>query len=88
MSDTYHLFPMSDATLLVVRPEYTLRDIFEKTIYEISENRTSGISLVVNDVKTDSKQYAYGERYGFKNDKNKRQKSIFRRKRISDTHIS
>lgn len=80
VSDTYHLVPMSDAALLVVRPEHTLKDIFERTIFEISENRTRGVSLVVNDVKADSKHYGYGERYGYTNDKNKLGKRIFRRK--------
>lgn len=80
VSDTYHLVPMTDAALLVVRPEHTLKDIFERTIFEISENSNRGVSLVVNDVKADSKHYGYGERYGYTNDKNKLRKRIFRKR--------
>jgi Mrp family chromosome partitioning ATPase len=71
---------MTDAALLVVRPEHTLKDIFERTIFEISENSNRGVSLVVNDVKADSKHYGYGERYGYTNDKNKLRKRIFRKR--------
>lgn len=80
VSDTNHLVPMTDASLLVVRPEHTLKDIFERTLFEISENYTRGVSLVVNDVKSDSRHYGYGERYGYTNNKNKSRKRLFRRK--------
>ena len=80
VSDTYHLVSMTDASLLVVRPKHTLKDIFERTIFEISENNTSGFSLVINDVKADSKHYGYGERYGYTNDKSKFRKRFLWKK--------
>ena len=65
VSDTYHLASMTDACLLVVRPRHTLRDMFERTLSEISERGIRSVSLVVNDIRSDGKQYGYGEKYGY-----------------------
>ena len=65
VSDTYHLASMTDACLLVVRPRHTLRDMFERTLYEISERGIKGTSLVINDISSEGKSYGYGEKYGY-----------------------
>jgi Mrp family chromosome partitioning ATPase len=56
---------MADACLLVVRPGYTLRDMLEITLSEISTSGIKGVSLVINDIPSDSKRYGYGEKYGY-----------------------
>lgn len=69
VSDTYHLASLTDACLLVVRPGYSFRDMFERTLHEITARGTKGVSLIINDIKTDSKHYAYGEKYGYTTEK-------------------
>jgi len=81
VSDTYYLASMSDACLVVVRPGKTIRDAFISTLSEISSAGIRGVSLVINDIQSDSKHYGYGERYGYTSDKERSKKrSIFRRR--------
>lgn len=82
VSDTFHLASMTDACLLVVRPRHTLKDLFERTLYEISERGIKGISLVINDISSAGKNYGYGEKYGYTTGK-KSKTSRFMRFRIS-----
>jgi len=65
VSDTTHLASMADTTLLVIRPGTTLRDMLENTLNEINENGLHGVCIVLNDLKSDSKHYGYGEKYGY-----------------------
>ena len=81
VSDTYYLAAHADACLLVVRPDYGLRDVFENTIKEINAARVRGLSLVINDVKSDLKKYGYGEKYGYTSEKEARRKSFLRRRK-------
>ncbi len=76
VSDSFYLAPMADVCLLVVRSEHTLRDMFEKTLNEITESGTKGVSLVVNDIQSNSKYYSYGEKYGYTKEKKRRRKTI------------
>ncbi|HBE42679.1 MAG TPA: hypothetical protein DDW27_16050 [Bacteroidales bacterium] len=82
VSDTYYLASMSDACLVVVRPGKTIRDAFISTLTEINSSGIKGVSLVINDIQSDSKHYGYGERYGYTSDKERsKRKSIFKRYR-------
>lgn len=82
VSDTYYLASMSDACLVVVRPGKTIKDAFISTLNEISSAGIKGVSLVINDIQSDSKHYGYGERYGYTSDKERSTKrSIFRKHR-------
>ncbi len=65
VSDTYHLSSLADACILVVRPQYSLRDMLYRTLNEMNINKTQGVSLVINGIKGGSKQYSYGEKYGY-----------------------
>ncbi len=78
VSDTYHLATMTDACLLVVRPNHTVKDMFERTLYNISERGIKGISLVVTDIKSEGHQYGYGEKYGYTSEKRSKSKWLFR----------
>jgi tyrosine-protein kinase Etk/Wzc len=82
VSDTFHLASMADACLLVVRPGQTLRDMFENTVNEINASHIKGVSLVINDIKSDSKHYGYGEKYGYTTDKGRSKKYLFKRKKV------
>jgi len=82
VSDTIYLASMADACLLVVRPGYTLRDMFEITLNEVTSNGIKGASLVINDIQADSKRYGYGEKYGYTGASGSRKKHSLRRKRV------
>jgi Mrp family chromosome partitioning ATPase len=77
------LASLADSCLLVVRTKKTLRDILEKTINEIKTSGMKGVSLVVNDIQSDSKQYGFGEKYGYTAEKRQSRKHLFRRKKSS-----
>jgi len=77
VSDTFHLISKADSCLLVVRPGYTLKDILERTLNEINASGAKGVSLVINGMKSDSKQYGYGEKYGYTSDKPKKRLARF-----------
>ena len=69
VSDTYHLASMTDACLLVVRPGFTLKEMFVQTLHDITARGTKGVSLIINDIKAEGKHYGYGEKYGYTSDK-------------------
>jgi capsular exopolysaccharide synthesis family protein len=79
VSDTFHLASLADAFLLVVRPGKTLRDMLEITLAEIYSRHMRGVSLVINDIQSNSKHYGYGEKYGYTNDKVQK-KHLFKKK--------
>jgi capsular exopolysaccharide synthesis family protein len=82
VSDTFHLASLADACLLVVRPGKTLRDMLEITLKEINTSDAKGVSLVINDIQSNNKNYGYGEKYGYTSDKNQPKKYLFKRKKI------
>jgi tyrosine-protein kinase Etk/Wzc len=71
VSDAFHLASLADACLLVVRPDKTLKDMLESTLNSLNENGTKGVSLVINDIKSDSKHYGFGEKYGYTEQRSK-----------------
>ena len=79
VSDTYHLASLADTCLLVVRPGKTLKDMFHRTLHEISGSGLNGMSMVINDIKSDSKHYGYGEKHGYTTDQVRSRNSFFRR---------
>jgi capsular exopolysaccharide synthesis family protein len=81
VSDTIHLASLVDSCLLVVRPKNTIKDMLKKAIEEIKINDFKGVSLVINDIQSDSKHYGYGEKYGYTNDKDRPLKHLFKRKK-------
>jgi tyrosine-protein kinase Etk/Wzc len=84
VSDTYHLASLSDSCLLVIRPRRTLSDLLEKTINEIKISGIKSVSLVINDIQSDSKQYGYGEKYGYTSDKKRSIIPLFKRKKLNN----
>jgi capsular exopolysaccharide synthesis family protein len=80
VSDTYHLASLADTVLLVVRPEKTLKELFNSTIMELRASDTKGVGLLVNDLQGGSKHYGYGEKYGYTSDKGRLKKRFLKKK--------
>jgi len=82
VSDTFYLATMADVCLLIARSGHTLRDIFEDTLKEIMESEMKGLSLVINDVRSDRKHYGYGDKFGYTKESKKTGRRIFGRKSL------
>lgn len=79
VSDTFYLASLADSCLLVVRPGKTHRDLFESTLREIQSNNIKSLALVINDIKSDSKHYYYGDRFGYTRNRETRNKSFLKK---------
>jgi capsular exopolysaccharide synthesis family protein len=77
VSDTYHLASLADACLFVVRPGTTLRDILDVTIREVKGSSIKGLSMVVNDIPSDSKHFNYRDKYGYTHESENQKRSRF-----------
>lgn len=82
VSDTYHLASMAESILLVVRPDKTLKEMFERTLVEIKSGGAKGVGLLINDIKAGNGHYAYGEKYGYTSDKSRSKKRLWKKKFI------
>lgn len=80
VSDTYNLASQSDTCLLIVRSGSTIRDMFETTLHEIVTSGTKGFNLVINDIKSDSRGYGYGEKYGYMDNNRRSKKKLFQKR--------
>lgn len=80
VSDTFHLASMADACLLVVRPEHTMKDMFIRTLHEISASGIKSAGLVINDNQARSGHYGYGEKYGYTSENAKKRRFLFWKK--------
>ena len=77
VSDTFNLAAHADTCLLVVRPGKTLRDMLDLTIKEINESSIKSVSMVINDIPTDSKYSYYREKYSYTDDKEQMKRFLF-----------
>jgi len=78
VSDSFHLASLADVCLIVVRPLKTFRDILESTLNQIITSRIKDVSLVINDIRSNSRLYGYGEKYGYTNNKKRKRKVLFK----------
>ncbi len=69
VSDTIYLSSLADVCILVIRPGYTLKSMFELTLNEINANGIKGVGIVLNSLQLKGKHYGYGERYGYISEK-------------------
>ncbi len=81
VSDTYHLATLADTCIMVVRPGQTFRAMFENTMHEIETSGIKDMSLVINDIHSYSKQYGYGEKYGYTTETRQSGKGLFKKRR-------
>ncbi len=72
VSDTLYLASLADACMLIVKPGYTIRDMFEIGLNELIMGNTKGLCLAINDVLSSKERYGYGSKYGYTNNKAKR----------------
>ena len=68
VSDTYHLVTLADVSIMVVRPNHTIKDMFSDSLRDLKTSNIKGLSLVVNDILPNGRSYGYGGkyRYGYK----------------------
>lgn len=74
VSDTFHLASLADASIFVVRPGQTTRDILINTLTEIHSNGILSASIVINDIQLKDNSYSYGGKYGYTVDKKQSKK--------------
>ena len=65
VSDAYHLIPLCDTSIIIVRPGFTVREILENTVKDLKTSRVENMTLVINDMNIDHNRYGYGLRYGY-----------------------
>lgn len=78
VSDTFHIAALASTSLLVVRHKHTHRDLLDTVLPELTPGAVKGLTLVVNDVKSGSRGYSYGEKYGYMS-QGKKKKDFFRK---------
>ena len=79
VSDTFYLASLADATLLVIRPGHSLRDMLELSLNEIKTSGTKNVGLIINDIVSDKKHYGNREAYGYVNEKKSKRFFIFKK---------
>jgi tyrosine-protein kinase Etk/Wzc len=65
VSDTVHLASLADTCLLVLRRNFTLKNLLENTVNELKISDNMSLHLVVNDLGPGDKRYAYGGKYAY-----------------------
>jgi capsular exopolysaccharide synthesis family protein len=65
VSDTYYLASLADLCSVIVRYEKTLKIALEKTVNELKLSGIKSVSLIINDLPLDSRNYGYGGKYGY-----------------------
>ncbi|MCK5691827.1 MAG: polysaccharide biosynthesis tyrosine autokinase [Bacteroidales bacterium] len=71
VSDIYLASSLADAVLMMVRHDYTKKNVLSATLAEVQNNGIGGLSILVNDVKAlgSSYRYAYKYKYNYKQKK-------------------
>jgi tyrosine-protein kinase Etk/Wzc len=65
VSDTFHLFALSDVCVMVVRPNFTFKELFSDCVRDLRNINVNNLSLVINDIIPNGRSYGYGYRYGY-----------------------
>jgi tyrosine-protein kinase Etk/Wzc len=65
VSDTLHLAPFADASILIVRQNKTPKDLLESTLKEVYISDFKNLCIVFNDLGPDYIGVSYKERYGY-----------------------
>ena len=64
VSDAFLLTQMSDATIFVIRQDYTSKEALKDALNALAENGTKNATLVMNDINNSKTRYGYGYGYG------------------------
>ncbi len=72
VADSFAITGLVDATLLIVRHKKSLKDYVKNTVAETIANGVKGMSILINDLDTQSlsyrRSYSYSYGYGYKSD--------------------
>ena len=60
ISDTFHLSALADTSILIVRQNFTYKDVLESTLEELKFSDIKSIGIVVNDMGPEYRSYGYG----------------------------
>lgn len=73
VSDIYLAASLADSVLMMVRHDYTKKNVLSATLAEVQSNGIGNLSLLVNDVKAlgSSYRYAYKYKYDYRQKKTK-----------------
>jgi capsular exopolysaccharide synthesis family protein len=69
VSDALQLIRYANVTLLVVRQQYTPKDLFASVISDLSKREIGSLNIVINDEKPGTDRYGYGYGYGYGQEK-------------------
>lgn len=65
VSDTYSLASLSDAIIMIVRHNKTVKQLLKDTMEDCKANGLTNMSILMNDIRSDMKIYGYRGRYGY-----------------------
>lgn len=65
VSDTYHISHYADVSVIVVRSEFTDKQLLEHPLKAIDDDKIKHASFVLNDVDVRNTGYGYGYNYGY-----------------------
>ncbi|MRJ10850.1 polysaccharide biosynthesis tyrosine autokinase [Ornithobacterium rhinotracheale] len=65
VSDTYHISHYADVSVIVVRSEFTDKQLLEHPLKAVEDHKIKHASFVLNDVNSRNSGYGYGYNYGY-----------------------
>jgi tyrosine-protein kinase Etk/Wzc len=65
VSDTYSLASLSDAIIMLVRHNKTVKQLLKDTMEDCKANGLTNMSILMNDIRSDMRMYGYRGRYGY-----------------------
>ena len=65
ISDTFHLVSLADACLLVVRENFSFKDLLASVAADLKISRVKSLSLVINSIEPGSNRYGYSGKYTY-----------------------
>jgi tyrosine-protein kinase Etk/Wzc len=73
VSDALLIYPNCDISLLVVRYNYTSREVFENVLVDLTARNIQKVNIILNDIVISKSNYGYGYGYGYISEDQKRQ---------------
>jgi tyrosine-protein kinase Etk/Wzc len=65
VSDTYNLTPLADTSIIVVKQNFTIKELLSGTLNDLKSNNIKSPCIVINDVMSVDGQYGYGGIYKY-----------------------
>lgn len=64
VSDAFLLMKWSDANVIIVRQDYTIKDVLKQSLKTVNDNEISNVAVIINDINNRNTRYGYGYGYG------------------------